>query len=342
MGRCLQRASFLAACVVTAAALGVPGRVQAAGEIYWFMLQSDDAIAAIRFYSGLFGWEIDTGPGGNYLMRRNGTPFASIGQIQDPIPNVSQSTWLAAINVADAKKAVAAAKANGAKIRTDVTEIQGWGQFAILQDTDGAPLILAQPQRPLGGTMGYSGWRWAELWTHDPAKAQSFYSKVIGYQPNEVKPAGQSYTVFDADGKHRAGLMLLENKKIPSRWMPYVGVTDLKGILVRVWQNGGKVLREPAEIDKPVAGTNRVALIADSTGAALFLYQLDERAAADPNVVAEVNEVNMRRRAEQPSAESVADRYPNVSFSLSYSTGFGPGWGTAYPVLPGGAFGPYY
>ena len=342
MGRCLQRASFLAACIVTAAALGVPGRVQAAGEIYWFMLQSDDAIAAIRFYSGLFGWEIDTGPGGNYLMRRNGTPFASIGQIQDPIPDVSQSTWLAAINVADAKKAVAAAKANGAKIRTDVTEIQGWGQFAILQDTDGAPLILAQPQRPLGGTMGYSGWRWAELWTHDPAKAQSFYSKVIGYQPNEVKPAGQPYTVFDADGKHRAGLMLLENKKIPSRWMPYVGVTDLKGILVRVWQNGGKVLREPAEIDKPVAGTNRVALIADSTGAALFLYQLDERAAADPNVVAEVNEVNMRRRAEQPSAESVADRYPNVSFSLSYSTGFGPGWGTAYPVLPGGAFGPYY
>jgi predicted enzyme related to lactoylglutathione lyase len=325
-----------------AAALVVPGRAQAAGEIYWFMLQSDDAIAAIRFYSGLFGWEIDTGPGGNYLMRRNSTPFASIAQIQDPIPNVSQSTWLAAINVADAKKAVAAAKAAGATIRAEVGEIKGWGQFAILQDTDGAPVILVQPQRPLGGTMGYSGWRWAELWTHDPAKAQSFYTKVIGYQPGEVKPGGQSYSVFDADGKHRAGLMKLQQKEIPSRWMPYVGVTDLKGILVRVWQNGGKVLREPAEIDKPVAGTNRVALIADPTGAALFLYQLDERAAADPNVVAAVNEANMRRRQESPTATSVQDQYPNVSFSLSYSTGFGPGWGTAYPVIPGGGFGPYY
>jgi hypothetical protein len=102
------------------------------------------------------------------------------------------------------------------------------------------------------------------------------------------------------------------------------------------------VLREPAEIDKAAAGANRVALIADPTGAALFLYQLDERAAADPNVVAAVDEVNMRRRAEQPTADSVADRYPNVSFSLSYGAGFGPGWGTAYPVLPGGAFGPYY
>ena len=111
MGRSPHRASFFAACAAAAAALIVPGRSHAAGEIYWFMLQSDDAIAAIRFYSGLFGWEIDTGPGGNYLMRRNGTPFASIGQIQDPNPNVSQSTWLAAINVADAKKAVATAKA---------------------------------------------------------------------------------------------------------------------------------------------------------------------------------------------------------------------------------------
>jgi hypothetical protein len=341
MGRSPQRASFLAACAALAAALIVPGQSHAAGEIYWFQLQSEDAVAAIRFYSGLFGWEIDTGPTGNFLMRRNGTPFASIAQIEDQIPNVSESTWLAAINVADAKKAVAAAKAAGAAIRTDVTEIKGWGQFAILQDPDGAPLILAQPQRPLGGTMGYSGWRWAELWTHDPTKARSFYSKVIGYLPTEVKPGGQPYTVFDADGKHRAGLMKLDRKEIPSRWMPYVGVSDLKGILVRVWQNGGKVLREPAEIDKPAAGTNRVALIADPTGAALFLYQLDERAAADPNVVAAVNEVNMRRQQESPSATSVQDRYPNVSFSLSYSTGFGPGWGTAYPVMPGGAFGPY-
>jgi predicted enzyme related to lactoylglutathione lyase len=157
MGHSPQRASLLAVCAALAAALVVPGRAQAAGEIYWFMLQSDDAIAAIRFYSGLFGWQIDTGPGGNYLMRRNGTPFASIGQIANPDPNVSQSTWLAAINVADAKKAVATAKAGGAKIHTDVTELKGWGQFAILQDPDGAPLIIAQPERPLGGTMGYYG-----------------------------------------------------------------------------------------------------------------------------------------------------------------------------------------
>jgi len=317
-----------------------PQRSEAAGEIYWFMLQTEDVFTAVRFYQGLFGWEIDTGPTGNFLMRRNGTPFASIMQIEDRIPNVSEATWLAAINVTDVKKAVAAAKSLGASIRTDVTDLEGWGRFALLQDPDGAPLILAQPQRSLGGNLGYSGWRWAELWTHDPPKAESFYTKVIGYMPQVVKPGGQPYTVFDTDGQHRAGLMKLQQKEIPSRWMPYVGVTDLKGILVRVWQNGGKVLREPAEIDKPAAGTNRVALIADPTGGALFLYQLDERATADPSAVADANARDFSVKREDRFTDT-GDRTPNVSFSLSYSTGFGPGWGTMYPVIPGGAFGPY-
>jgi len=343
MGTARHRAALLAACAAVGVALIAPGRSEAAGEIYWFALQSEDVYTAIRFYQGLFGWEIDTGPTGNFLMRRNGVPFASMAQIEDRIPNVSESTWLAAINVTDVQRAVATAKSLGATIRTDVTELPGWGRFAVLQDTDGAPLILAQPQRPLGGNLGYSGWRWAELWSHDPPKAQSFYTKVIGYTPQVVKPGGQPYTVFDSDGKHRAGLMKLQQKEIPSRWMPYVGVTDLKGILVRVWQNGGKVLREPAEIDKPAAGANRVALIADPTGGALFLYQLDVRATADPAAIADANVTNMRAQPTDRFGDSGGSGGGNfnVSFSLSYSTGFGPGWGTMYPVLPGGAFGPY-
>ena len=164
---------------------------------------------------------------------------------------------------------------------------------------------------------------------------------MIGYTPQVVKPGGQPYTVFDTAGQHRAGLMKLEQKEIPSRWMPYVGVSDLKGILVRVWQNGGKVLREPAEIDKPAAGANRVALIADPTGGALFLYQLDARATADPAAVADTNAHNMRVKRDEPVVDTGGDRNFNVSFSLSYSAGFGPGWGTMYPVMPGGAFGPY-
>ena len=83
-------------------------------------------------------------------------------------------------------------------------------------------------------------------------------------------------------------------------------------------------------------------MIADPTGGALFLYQLDARATADPAVVADSNANNMRAKRDDPFNDGgAAGGNVNVSFSLSYATGFGPGWGTMYPVMPGGAFGPY-
>jgi hypothetical protein len=120
--------------------------------------------------------------------------------------------------------------------------------------------------------------------------------------------------------------------------MPYVGVTDLRGILVRVWQEGGKVLREPAEINFEAAGANRVALITDPSGGALFLYQLDERASADPGVVAEA------RRATPPPAPPPGggSRNVNVSVSVSVAYGFGPSWGSAYPAYLRPTLGPHF
>jgi predicted enzyme related to lactoylglutathione lyase len=334
----LRRSCSLAAALLACAVALLPGRSQAAGEIYWFMLLSEDPIAAIRFYSNLFGWQIETGPAGGWLMMRNGTPFAGINKIEDRIPDASESVWLAAINVSDLPKSVSTAKSLGATVHRDVTEVKGWGSFAVIQDPQGAPLMLVRPQRPLGGNQGYSGWRWAELWTPDTAAAEAFYAKVIGYKLENVAVGGETYNVFGADGKRNAGLIKLDRPGVAPRWAPYVGVTDLKGILVRVWQNGGKVLREPAELDFAAAGANRVALITDNTGAALFLYQLEERATPDPGVIAEVNPNGMRSQSSRPAESSSSE--PNVSFSLVYSTGFGPGWGTMYPTLPYRSLGP--
>jgi uncharacterized protein len=334
-----RRSCSLTAAIVACACALLPGRSQAAGEIYWFSLLSEDPIAAIRFYSNLFGWQIETGPTGGWLMMRNGTPFAGINKIEDRIPDAAESMWLAAINVDDLSKSVGAAKSLGATINRDVTEVEGWGSFAVIQDPQGAPLMLVRPRgRSLGGNQGYSGWRWAELWTPDTAAAEAFYAKVIGYKREDVTVGGETYIVLGVDGKRNAGLIKLDRPGIAPRWAPYVGVTDLRGILVRVWENEGKVLREPAELDFAAAGANRVALITDNTGAALFLYQLEERATPDPGVIADVNAGGMRSQSSTPAASSRDG--PNVSVTLSYSTGFGPGWGTMYPTLPYGSIGP--
>jgi predicted enzyme related to lactoylglutathione lyase len=312
----------------------LPTRSEAAGEVYWFSLLSDNMYAAMGFYMELFGWEFETSPTGAYMAMRNGTPFAGLNNIEDRIPGSSESLWLAAITVADIEQSVATARELGATVHTDITHLPGWGTFALIQDPQGAPLILVVPERQLGGTEGYSGWRWAELWTHDTAAAADFYTKVIGYEIEQLAVGDDTYTVFRSDGKRNAGLVDLEEREIAPRWAPYVGVTDLRAVLVRVWEEGGKVLREPAEIDFEAAGTNRVALIADPSGGAMFLYQLEERATADPGVAARTTTSSFGAR-EQASSGSGG---PNINVSVSVS--YGTGWGTMYPTLPYRPYGP--
>jgi predicted enzyme related to lactoylglutathione lyase len=317
----------------------LPSRGHAAGEIYWFTLLSEDVYAAMDFYTGLFGWEIDSGPTGGFVALRNGQPFAGLNAISDRMPNVSESMWLAAITVDDIDESVAAARMLGATIHEDVTELSGWGTFALIQDPQGAPLVLVSNARPLGGTQGYSGWRWAELWTHDTTAAAAFYTQVIGYEIEQVPVGEATYTAFRSSGKRNAGLVQLDRPELAARWAPYVGVTDLRGILVRVWQERGKVLREPSEVDFEAAGENRVALIADPSGAMMFLYQLDENATPDPLVAADA----MRGASVDPrAAPNDPSDGPNIHVSVSVGYGFGPGWGSGYPAYPYRYYGPRY
>jgi predicted enzyme related to lactoylglutathione lyase len=314
----------------------LPFRAHAAGEIYWFSLLTEDIGGASQFYSELFGWDIVQSPTGGLMALRNGQPFAGINRIEDRIPGTSESLWLAAISVADPAQSVATAKKLGATIRQDVTDLPGWGTYSVIQDPQGAPLLLVKPARSLGGTQGYSGWRWAELWTPDTKAAADFYKQVVGYELEPVQVGNDTYDILSTAGKRQAGLVALDRSDIAPRWAPYVGVTDLRGILVRVWQAGGKVLREPAEINFEAAGANRVALIADPSGAALFLYQLDERASNDPGAIADA-----RRASPPPSAPPPSGDGPNVRVSVTVGYGFGPGWGSAYPAYLRPTLGPY-
>ena len=314
----------------------LPFRAQAAGEIYWFSLLTEDIGGASQFYSELFGWDIVQSPTGGLMALRNGQPFAGINRIEDRIPGTSESLWLAAISVTDPAQSTETAKKLGATIRQDVTDLPGWGTYSVIQDPQGAPLLLVKPARALGGTQGYSGWRWAELWTPDTKAAANFYKQVVGYDLEPVQVGNDTYDILSTAGKRQAGLVALDRADIAPRWAPYVGVTDLRGILVRVWQAGGKVLREPAEINFEAAGANRVALIADPSGAALFLYQLDERASNDPGAIADA-----RRASPPPSAPPPGGDGPNVRVSVSVGYGFGPGWGSAYPAYLRPTLGPY-
>ena len=139
----------LAGAVALCSVALLPFRAHAAGEIYWFSLLTEDIGGASQFYSELFGWDIVQSPTGGLMALRNGQPFAGMNRIEDRIPGTSESLWLAAIAVTDPAQSVATAKKLGATIRQDVIDLPGWGTYSVIQDPQGAPLLLGARGRPV-------------------------------------------------------------------------------------------------------------------------------------------------------------------------------------------------
>jgi predicted enzyme related to lactoylglutathione lyase len=82
--------------------------------------------------------------------------------------------------------------------------------------------------------------------------------------------------VFETNGEMRAGLVTIPNDDIEPAWAPYLLVDDLDTVLRRTPKLGGTVVAEPDRF----SSRGEVALIADPTGAAFFVYQRAEKGAA--------------------------------------------------------------
>jgi len=106
-------------------------------------LNTTDPAKAKAFYSKLFGWKLED------IQMANGTTYTMIqpgngtggGMLKHPMPG-APSFWLAYVDVDDIRAATDKAKALGAKVEKDVTEVPGMGSFSIVTDPTGATLAL--------------------------------------------------------------------------------------------------------------------------------------------------------------------------------------------------------
>jgi len=118
---------------------------------------------------------------------------------------------------------------------------------------------------------------WHECMTTDPAGAQRFYPKVVGWG---TQGWGQddSYTLWvNGDAPVGGCMALTDDMKamgVPPLWLSYIGTPDLDATCKDASARGGKVLKPPHEI--PMVG--RFAVIADPGGAVFCAFT----AAGDP------------------------------------------------------------
>lgn len=106
-------------------------------------LNTTDVAKARSFYGELFDWKLEDvpmGPGGSYTMINVGEGTGG-GLMKQPVPG-APSSWLAYVLVDDVRAATDRARALGATVAKDVTEVPGAGWFSVIVDPTGAALGL--------------------------------------------------------------------------------------------------------------------------------------------------------------------------------------------------------
>ncbi len=105
-------------------------------------LNTNDVAMAKTFYGKLFDWKMEDVPmeGGTYTMIGVGDGTGG-GLMKHPMPG-APSFWLAYVLVDDIEAATKKAKALGATVMKDVTEVMDMGWLSIIVDPTGAHLGL--------------------------------------------------------------------------------------------------------------------------------------------------------------------------------------------------------
>jgi predicted enzyme related to lactoylglutathione lyase len=113
---------------------------------------------------------------------------------------------------------------------------------------------------------------WYELLTTDMSAAQSFYGKVLGWNVQDASTSAFAYRLFGAGGSPVAGLMELPLEGVKQgatpRWVGYVAVEDVDGVVDQLKRLGGKVYVSPTD-----SNIGRLAVVADPQTATLALVK---------------------------------------------------------------------
>ena len=115
-------------------------------------------------------------------------------------------------------------------------------------------------------THPHSTFCFAELNTHDVARAQQFYADVFGWKAVAAPASGGEYLLLQLDGQDVAGL---RHAKGATRWVPYISVESVDDTAMRARDLRASVLAAPFDME----GVARKAVLQDPAGGVVGLWE---------------------------------------------------------------------
>ncbi len=264
----------------------------------WIDTNQPDPEAAVAFYSGLFGWEIEDvippGVEGNYFIARiRGGDVAGIGGIAEGAP--PDAVWNTYIRVESADDTAAKVTAAGGAVLMEPGEVMEAGRAAVFSDLQGAVFSVWQPRQHRGaqvvneaGSLNFNN-----LNIHDAGAAKAFYGAVFGWGTMPMGGGAEAWTL-PGYGDH---LELLNpgtlermasmgappgfadvvatltplpehDREVPAHWSVTFATDNADATARKASELGGQVIAGP--FDAPWV---RMAVIADPQGASFIASQ---------------------------------------------------------------------
>jgi predicted enzyme related to lactoylglutathione lyase len=259
----------------------------------WVDTWHDDADAAARFYSGVFGWDIEEAPrapgsGDRYLVcRLRGRDVAAVGS--QPEGGPPMAVWNTYIWVESADDAVAKVQDAGGRVVMEPFDVMDAGRMAVCTDPEGAAFCVWQAKQHKGARIvnEHGSLNFNDLNTRDAQRAKSFYGSVFGWQTLELEGGFEMWTMpgygdhLERDNPDMRKQMAEvgapagfedvvasivpigdDRADTPAHWSVTFAVDDADVIAAKATQLGGKVVVPP--FDAPWV---RMTVIADPQGA---------------------------------------------------------------------------
>ena len=247
----------------------------AQGTPSWWELATRDVEAATKFYSALCGWTTEAWPmgsGGTYHMFKKGEVSFG-GMIDANMPQMEgvPAHWMTYIHVDDVDASAAKTTELGGQIMVPPMDIPEVGGMSVVSDPTGAAFTLFSSNTPYPIAPVIV---WNELMTKDQAKATSFYTKLFGYDTDDMPIGGDGiYKILKVGEKGVGGIFNMagpEFEHVPSHWMPYIGTDNVDAMAEKTKTLGGQIIHGPADIPNNMG---RFVVIKDPTGAVISFYQ---------------------------------------------------------------------
>ena len=249
------------------------------GKFVWHALMTTDVASSRRFYTELFGWnveEVDMGPMGKYTLLK--TEGKTVGGLMPMDAKHGAPThWMSYVSVDNCDAAVKRATSNGGKVVVPAMDIPNVGRFAIIADPQGGHISPFQPNpssndgAPPVGTPG--AFSWDELHSPDPDAATKFYKELFGWGMKVDGEKEFAYYHFMDGTEARGGMIKRMAQEPVTYWLSYINAADVDQSTERAKKLGAQVYMPPMDVED----VGRMSVLADNAGATFALFKASRK-----------------------------------------------------------------